>query len=225
MQNQLTRRNMLTLMAASGVVGFTGCARRGGDAAYKKAFYSAHAVYDLDALGDLFVIFRDGGVLSEDGLKTAIELTDSGLIVVDEIVKLVEQGLPASGFDKARTFINSVKSAVSRGAIKLTSPKAVSVYSNSIATIEVTINLIEAISAGRKGDVAALEAEQKQKAVATKAAIAQADPAWYQTAIVRASLLVSELSVLSEAEAPAIWQALKDRSVIVHEENRIRLGR
>jgi hypothetical protein len=213
------------LVLTGGTAGLSGCAKLGGDKAYKKAFYSAQVVYGIDLFGDLFEIFKNGGVIDDSGAKKAYEIADAGLTAFDEIAKLIKDGLPISGFDKARTIIAAAKSAVANGAIKFKSPKAQAIFGDVTTTIEITINLVEAINAGRKPDVARLEAEQKAKAASAQAAIAQADPTWYQSAIVRGSLLVSELSVLSQAEAPKIWDALKDRSAIVHQENGIRLGR
>jgi len=120
MQNQtLSRRDF-----GKGAVGFTGlaltsgfagCARRGGDAAYKKAFYSAHVVYGIDLFGDLFEIFLNGGVIELGSAKKAYEVADGGLTAFDEIAKLLKDGLPVSGFDKARTIIVSAKSAIANG--------------------------------------------------------------------------------------------------------------
>lgn len=214
----------LPLAATLFLAPLSACARRDGDAAYKKAFYSAHVVYGLDALGDLFEIFKDGGVLGADGFKKSIEVTNDGLIAYDELVELLEKGWPVGSFDKARTVIERFKSAVANGAIKFNSPKAQSAYANTVATIEVTVNLLEAINAGRKGEVKRLEAEQKAKATAAKASIAQADPAWYQSAIVRGSRLATELSILSSAETVDIWSAVRQRSAEAHVKNRQRLG-
>lgn len=215
----------LLALFLSATLAFSGCARRDGDTAYKKAFYTAHAVYDLDALGDLFEIFEKGGVLNAASADKAYQLTDEALIVVDETGNLLEKGLPANTFDRARTIIGAIKQAVASGAIKFKSQKAQDVYANSVATIEVTVNLIEALNAGRKKEVAQLEKEQQAQAARTKAAIAQAESVWYQEAIVRGSLLASELTVLSNAETPAIWAALKQRSVEAHAENRLRLNK
>lgn len=223
MKRKLTQA-LLALFLASTILSGVGCARKGGDTAYKKAFYTAHAVYDLDALGDLFEIFEKGGVLNAVSADKAYQLTDEALIVVDETGNLLEKGLPANTFDRTRTIINAIKQAVASGAIKFKSQKAQDVYANSVATIEVTVNLIEAINAGRKKEVEQLEKEQQVQAAKTKAAIAQAETAWYQEAIVRGSLLASELTVLSNAETPAIWSALKQRSAETHAENRRRLG-
>ena len=214
----------LVLLCLILLVSQSACARRDGDAAYRKAFYTAHAVYDLDALGDLFQIFEKGGIITPQGADKAYQLTDEALIVVDETGHLLEQGLPANTFDRTRVIIGAIKQAVASGAIKFKSQKAQDVYANSIATIEVTVNLIEAINAGRKNEIERLEKEQKASAAKTKASIAQADPTWYQDAIVRGSLLASELTVLSNAETPAIWAALKQRSAETHAENRLRLG-
>ncbi len=215
---------LLALFLTSAILPFAGCARRGGDTAYKKAFYTAHAVYGLDALGDLFEIFQRGDVISVDGAKKAYQITDEGLLAVDEIGNLLKNGLPVNSFDRARTIIAAIKQAVANGAIKFKSPKAESAYANTVATVEVTINLIEAINAGRKKEVEQLEKEQKAKAATAQASIAQADPTWYQNAIVRGSLLASELTVLSNAEAPQIWEALEQRSRDTHIENRTRLN-
>mgnify|MGYP000134252764 CR=1 FL=1 len=200
-----------------------GCARRDGDVAYKRAFYSAHVVYDLDALGDLFEIFKNGGVMDASSFKSAVSITDKGLTSFDEIAELLEKGWPIGGFDKARTAINSFKSAVANGAIKFSSPKAQSTYANTVATLEVGINLLEAINAGRKQDAKRLEGEYHAKATAAKASAAQADPTWYQQAIVRGSQLASELTILSNADAVNIWEAVHTRSRDTHAENAARL--
>ena len=213
---------LIALLLVTTALPFAGCARRGGDAAYKKAFYSAHAVYGIDALGDMFEIFQRGGVVELASAKKAYQVADSGLFAVDEIAALLEKGLPVNNFEKARTIVASFKSAVAAGAIKFKSPKAESIYANTVATIEVTINLIEAINAGRKKEVAELETQQQVAAAKTKAAVAQAESAWYQDAIVRGSTLASELSILSNEEAPVIWEALKNRSAVTHAENRNR---
>ena len=215
---------LLALFLASAILPFAGCARKGGDAAYKKAFYTAHAVYGLDALGDLFEIFQKGGVVTVDGAKKGYQITDEGLLAVDEIGNLLKNGLPVNSFDRARTIIGAIKQAVANGAIKFKSPKAESAYANTVATIEVTINLIEAINAGRKKEAAELEKQQKAKAAQAQAAVAQAEATWYQDSIVRASLLASELTVLSNAEAPQIWAALEQRSKESHAENCARLN-
>lgn len=215
---------LLALFLTSAILPFAGCARRGGDTAYKKAFYTAHAVYGLDALGDLFEIFQRGGVITSDSAKKAYQITDEGLLAVDEIGNLLKNGLPVNSFDRTRTIIAAMKQAVANGAIKFKSQKAADAYANTVATVEVTINLIEAINAGRKKEVAQLEKEQKAKAAQAQAAVAQAEAAWYQESIVRASLLASELTVLSNAEAPQIWAALEQRSKDTHSENRARLG-
>jgi len=215
---------LLALFIASTILPSVGCARRGGDTAYKKAFYTAHAVYGLDALGDLFEIFQKGGVVTIDGAKKGYQITDEGLLAVDEIGNLLKNGLPVNSFDRARTIIASIKQAVANGAIKFKSDKAQSAYANTVATIEVTINLIEAVNAGRKKEAAELEKQQKAQAAQAQAAVAQAEATWYQEAIVRGSLLASELTVLSNAEAPEIWVQLEQRSKETHLENRRRLG-
>ena len=230
MQNNETSFNLsrrqfgLQVAGLAGVAAFsglTGCARRDGGTAYKKAFYSAHAVYGIDALGDMFEIFQRGGVIELAAAKKAYQIADAGLFAVDEIAALLERGLPANTFEKARTFIASFKSAISAGAIKFKSPKAESIYFNTVATVEVTINLIEAINAGRKKEVGELENQQKVAGVKAKAAVAQAqsETAWYQEAIVRGSTLASELSILSNEDAPVIWEAVKNRSAATHAEN------
>jgi len=215
---------LLALFLTGVILPFAGCARRGGDTAYKKAFYTAHAVYGLDTLGDMFEIFQRGNVLSVDGAKKGYQITDEGLLAVDEIGNLLKNGLPVNSFDRARVIIGAMKQAVSNGAIKFKSQKAADAYANTVATVEVTINLIEAINAGRKKEVEQLEKEQKAKAAQAQASVAQAESAWYQDSIVRASRLASELTILSNAEAPAIWEALQQRSGEAHAKNRARLG-
>lgn len=210
---------LIALLLAGNALAFVGCAKRGGDTAYKKAFYTAHVVYGIDALGDMFEIFQRGGVIDVEGAKKAYQTADAGLFAVDEIGALLEKGLPVNNFEKARTFIASLKSAVAAGAIKFKTPKAQSVYDNTVATVEITINLIEAINAGRKKEAAQLETEQKVAGAKAQAAVAQAESAWYQEAIVRGSTLASELSILSNEDAPAIWNAVKNRSAATHAEN------
>lgn len=200
-----------------------GCAKKGGDPTYKKAFYSAHIVYGVDTLADLFEIFKNGGVIGDASYRKAIEISNKGLTSFDELVELLEKGWPVGGFDKARTIVSQFKDAVANGAIKFMSPKAQGAYANIVATVEVTINLLQAVRAGNQPEVKRLEAEQKAKASAVKASIAQADPTWYQNAIVRATRLATDLSLLSNAEPAAIWDAVRAKSKEAHDKNAARL--
>lgn len=188
---------------------------------YRRALHSAEVIYSLDALGDLFEIFKNGGVISAGSGKTAIDFTDRGLIAFDEIAKLLRDGLPTSGFDKARAVVGSFKAAVNSGAIRFNSEKAQAYYFNAVATVEVTINLLEAINAGNKEKAAKLNQERLAKASAIRQQVSEP---WWNTAIVRSTLLATEIASLAAQETPDIWAAATARSTAAHQKNAGRLA-
>lgn len=225
-QLQKTLAQFLIVVLIS--VGLAGCQRkqRPDETAddytkYRRALHSAEVVYSLDALGDLFEIFKNGGVISAGSGKTAIDFTDRGLIAFDEIAKLLRDGLPTSNFDKARAVVGSFKAAVNSGAIKFNSEKAQAYYFNAVATVEVTINLLEAINAGNKEKAAKLNQERLAKASTVRQ---QVNEPWWNQAIVRSTLLATEVASLAAQETPDIWTATFARSGVAHDKNRNRLA-
>lgn len=187
---------------------------------YRRALHSAEVIYLLDTLGDLFEIFKEAGVVSAGSGKTAIDFTDRGLTAFDEAAKLLRDGLPASGFDKARAVIVSFKAAVGSGAIRFSSEKAQAYYFNAVATVEVAINLIEAVNAENKEKAAKLNQERLAKASAMRQQVSEP---WWNQAIVRSTLLATEIASLAAQETPEIWSAAVARSASAHSKNSGRL--
>lgn len=201
------------------------CAKKNPEPGYKKAFYSAQLVYGVDALGDLFEIFKNGSVMIAASAKAGVGFTEKGLVVADEITKALEEGLPTDGFARARGVVALFKDAIANGVITFKDERAATIYANSIATIEITINLLEAIKANNQPEVASLEAQRNAKVKATKVSTkAAVSVPWYQDAIVRVTQLVTDVQILSPSAAPEIWKAVRAKSAQTHNENQARLA-
>ena len=219
-QKQLFTSALLAFLVLSGL---TGCAKKNPEPGYKGAFYSAQLVYGVDALGDIFEILKDGNVLTPENAKAAIGFTDRGLIAVDEITKIVEQGLATGNFDRVRQVINGIKSAVANGVIVFKDARANEIYNNVIGTIEITINLVEAARANDQARIKTLEAERATKSKALKAGARNVIP-WYQNALVRTTALITEVSTLSPLPPADIWAKVHERSAAAHAKNQRRLS-
>jgi hypothetical protein len=145
------------------------------------------------------------------------------LIAVDEITKIVEQGLATGNFDRVRQVINGIKSAVANGVIVFKDARANEIYNNVIGTIEITINLVEAARANDQARIKTLEAERATKSKALKAGARNVIP-WYQNALVRTTALITEVSTLSPLPPADIWAKVHERSAAAHAKNQRRLS-
>ncbi len=224
-QKQIVTGALAAILILSTI--FAGCAKKNPEPGYKKAFYSAQLVYGIDTLGDLFQIFKVGDVMQAASAKSAVGFTERGLVVADEVTKALEDGLPTDGFARARGVIALFKDAVANNVITFKDERAANIYANSVATIEITLNLLEAIKANNQPEVARLELQRKEKAKAATAKISPrlaATIPWYQEAIVRVTQLVTDVAVLSPGVAPDIWKAVHTKSAATHQENAARLA-
>jgi len=218
---QIFTGSLLAVLILSSLT--VGCSKKNPEPGYKAAFYSAQLVYGVDALGDIFEILKDGNVLTPESAKAAIGFTDRGLIAVDEITKIVEQGLATGNFDRVRQVINGIKSAVANGVIVFKDARANEIYNNVIGTIEITINLVEAARANDQARIKTLEAERATKSKALKAGARNVIP-WYQNALVRTTALITEVSTLSPLPPADIWAKVHERSAAAHAKNQRRLS-
>lgn len=220
-KRKLLKTTMALLLIASMLA--SACTRRqnAGESAedfakYRRAFYSAEVVYGIDTLGDVMEILKNAGVVSASGASAAVGFTDQTLYGVDEVTVLLENGLPGSKFDKARTGIDSFKKAVEAGAIRFTDDKAKTLYFNIVATVEVSVNLWEAFAQNKPKEVQEFAKERQRKARDLQQ---QMQEPWWNTIMIRGTRLATEISALSPLSAPEIWPQVRERSRQAHEKN------
>lgn len=186
---------------------------------YRRAFHSAEVIYGIDALGDQIEIIKDGGLIPADAARGAIDYTDQILSAADEVALALEQGLPGTRFDKIRDVIKRFKLAEANGAIKFGSTKAKAKFYAALATVEVSINLVEAFNVGNNERVKSLSA---QRAVQLRNMRDEGTEPWWIDTIVRLTQLANEISALSPLDAPQIWPQVHTRSEQSHQKNSVR---
>lgn len=224
-QHTIARKTLATvlvlLLIASTLA--TGCTRRqhAGESAedfakYRKAFYSAEVVYGVDTLGDVMEILKNANVVSASGASSAVGFTDQALYGVDEVVVLLENGLPGNKFEKVRTSIDAFKKAVDAGAIRFNDSKAQTLYFNFVATVEVSVNLWEAFAQNKPKEVQAFARERLQR---SRDLQQQMQEPWWNSIMIRGTRLATEISGLSPLSAPDIWPQVRERSRQAHEKN------
>ena len=231
MRNAKTLKALLGLFVMAAMVfGGAACKRkqRADETAeqfkkYKQANYWAQTVYGVDALSDLFEIFKNGGVVDANSAKEAVKVIEQASFGLDEVGLNLKNGLPAGNkFEKARAVVASLDAAINAGAIKFKSERAQNYYLDAKATVEVAINLLEAASQGNEVAAAKFEALAEDRIARLQQG--QGEPRWWNNAIVRITRLLSDARVVASKETPDIWAAGEAKSAEAHSKNTNRLA-
>ncbi len=178
----------------------------------KKAIYSAQVVTSLGGLTDLMEIFVESQVLDRNSGFRLVDLNDQALVTSDTLRERLQTGYDANVIKAVREVLDDIEKARKAGAITFKSSKAAEFYFEAIASIEVTLNLIEAVQAGtREPSIRAAgdRALQRLQAGAD-------EPKWWNRAIVKATEIARILAAQGSMDAATAWADAKARSEALH---------
>jgi hypothetical protein len=187
--------------------------------ARKRAIYSAQVVTSISGMSDLTEILVDSQVLDPSSGFKLVEINDRALSAVDTLRERLKAGFDAGAIATVRNVLTDIEKARKAGGISFKSQKAADFYFEAIASTEVTLNLIEALQAGRREPsirAAGDRALQRLQAGAD-------EPKWWNRAIVKATEIARIMAAQGALDTPTAWADGDERSAILHAKNKVLL--
>lgn len=220
-----TRRRaiFLSIILLAGLI--SGCIRKiDGETpeqfkARKKAIYSAQIVAALAGLSDLNEILVDGQVLDRSSGAGLTDINDRALAAADVLRERLKTGFDAVAIGKFRDAIGDIEKARAAGVIKFKSTKAQEFYFGAVATVEVSLNLIEALQAGKREP----SVRSAQDRAIQRLHAGSDEPKWWNQAIVKAAEIARITAAQGAMDTATAWADADARSAELHAKNKTRM--
>jgi hypothetical protein len=183
--------------------------------ARKKAIYSAQVVTGLSGLTDLAEILVESKVLDPASGRTLIDIDERALAATDALRDRLKTGFDAGAIGKIRNVLTDIEAARKNGALAFKSQKAADFYFEAVASLEVTLNLIEALQAGNREPSARAAADR----ALSRLREGSTEPKWWNSAIVKATEIARILAAQGSLDTEAAWLDGNERSTRLHTKN------
>lgn len=185
----------------------------------KRAIYSAQVITGLSGLSDLTEILADAQTVSRSSAYKLVEIDERALSSVDILREQLRTGFDAGAIGKVRNVIADIDQARQSGAITFNSEKALNFYFDAVATVEVSLNLIEAIQAGQKEPSVRVAGSRALQSLQS----GSSEPKWWNRAIVKATEIYRIMAEQGAMDTAGAWADGDQRSKQLHERNKARL--
>jgi hypothetical protein len=214
------RAMLLSIVLLIGMI--SGCIRKiDGETAEqfkarKKAIYSAQIVTGLAGLSDLNEILVDGQVIDRAGGASLTDINDRALAAADILRERLKTGFDAGAIGKFRDAIADIEKARAAGVIRFKSTKAQEFYFGAVATVEVSLNLIEALQAGQREP----SVRSAQDKAIQRLQVGSDEPKWWNRAIVKAAEIARIMAAQGALDTSTAWADADARSANLHAKNK-----